>query len=83
MTVTKKAMPHPITTNLIRVLSIKIVLEYSFDEPISSTVIRSIMVVAAIHKLRSKNVRGTFMSITITYYSQTKKKASSFALVVP
>jgi hypothetical protein len=66
MTVTMKASPHPIAANLIRVLSIRILLEYSCDEPISSEVIRSIIAVAAIHKLMSVSVRGSIILITIT-----------------
>jgi hypothetical protein len=66
MTVTKKASPHPMAANLIRVLSIRILLEYSCDEVRSSEVRSSIIAVAASHRLRSVSVRGMFMSITIT-----------------
>jgi len=72
MIVTMKASPHPMAANLIRVLLIRILLEYSCDEVRSSEVIRSIIAVAAIHKLMSVSVRGMFMSITITCCSQTK-----------
>jgi hypothetical protein len=78
-----KASPHPMAANLIFVLSMRILLEYSCDVLRSSEVIRSIIAVAASHRLRSVSVRGMFMSITITYCSKTKNKVSSCALVVP
>ena len=65
-TVTKKAIPHPMAANLIRVLSIRILLEYSCEEVRSSDVIRSIIAIAASHRLRSKGVSGILMAITIT-----------------
>jgi hypothetical protein len=78
MTVTMKAKPQPMAANRIRVLSIRILLEYSCDEVRSSDVIRRIIAVAAIHKLMSVSVRGMFISITIAYCSQAKNKASSY-----
>jgi hypothetical protein len=78
MTVTKNASPHPIAANRIRVLSIRILLEYSCDEVRSSEVMRSIIAVPAIHRLISVSVKGMFMSIIMTYSSQTKNKASSY-----
>lgn len=62
MTVTKKANPHPMATNLSRVLSIRIRLEYSCDKSRSPEVIRSIIAIAAIHILRSGSVSGMFIS---------------------
>jgi len=73
MTVTRKAIPHPIAAILSGVLPIGIRLEYSGDALRSSEVIRSIIAVIAIQRLRSKSVRGIIISITITYLSQTKK----------
>ncbi len=74
MTVTRKASPHPMAANLIRVLSIRILLEYSCDELRSSEVKRSTIAVIASHRLRSVGVRGMFILITISYYLQIKKK---------
>jgi hypothetical protein len=64
-TVTRKASPHPMATSLIRVLSIRILLEYSGDELRSSEVTRSIIAVTASHRLISESVRGKYMYITI------------------
>jgi len=66
MTVIMDAIPHPIAINFIRVLSIRILLEYSCEEVRSSDVIRSIIAIAASHRLRSKGVSGILMAITIT-----------------
>jgi hypothetical protein len=52
-------------TSLIRVLSIRILLEYSGDELRSSEVTRSIIAVTASHRLISESVRGKYMYITI------------------
>ena len=76
ITVTKKASPHPAAANLIRVLSIRILLEYSCDKSRSSEVIRSIMAVAASHKLSSGSVSGMFMSITFSCYLEIKNNVS-------
>jgi hypothetical protein len=65
MTVTRKASPHPMAASLIRVLSMRILLEYSGDELRSSEVTRRIIAVTASHRLISESVRGKFMSITI------------------
>ena len=66
MMVTRKASPHPIAANLSRVLSIRILREYSNDESRSSEVTISIIAVTTSHKLMSESVRGKFISITIT-----------------
>jgi hypothetical protein len=65
MTVIKKAMPHPMAANLIRVLLIRILVEYSCDKGRSSEVIRSIMAVAASHRLRSESVSGMLIIIPL------------------
>ena len=72
MTVTKKAIPHTTPATLSRVLSIRILVEYSCEKVRSSEVIISIIAVTASHTLRSVSVRGMFILITITFYSQTK-----------
>ena len=64
ITVTKNASPQPIAANRIRVLSIRILLEYSCEEVRSSEVIRRIIAVAASHTLISVNERGIFITIT-------------------
>ncbi len=81
--VTMKASPHPMAANLIRILLIRILFEYSCDKVRSSEVIRSIIAVAPIHRLMSVSVRGIFMSITTVFFSWTKNKVSSFAAIVP
>jgi hypothetical protein len=68
MMVIMKASPHPIAANLILVLWIRILFEYSCDRVRSSEVIRSIIAVAPIHRLMSVSVRGIFISIT-TFFS--------------
>jgi hypothetical protein len=82
MTVIMNASPHPKATNLIRVLSIRILLEYSCDALRSSEVMRSIIAVAASQRLMSVSVRGMFISITTAFYSPTKKKARLCFLIV-
>jgi hypothetical protein len=69
--------------NLIRILLIRILLEYSRDRVRSSEVIRSIIAVAPNHKLMSVSVKGIFMSITTGFFSGTKNKVSSVAAMVP
>jgi hypothetical protein len=69
--------------NLIRVLLIRILLEYSRDRVRSSEVIRSIIAVAPNHKLMSVSVKRIFMSITTGFFSQTKNKVSSGVAMVP
>ena len=64
ITVTKKAIPQPMATNRILVLSIRILLENSCEEVSSSEVIIRIIAVAASHTLISVNERGIFMTIT-------------------
>jgi hypothetical protein len=66
MMVIRKASPHPMAANRIRVLLMRILLEYSCDAPSSSEVISSIIAVAASQMLRSVNVNGMFRSITTT-----------------
>jgi hypothetical protein len=78
-TVTKKASPHPMATNLIRVLSIFILLEYSCDESRSSDVIISIMAMAASHMLKSVSVSGMFISITFICFLEIKNRVNSCA----
>lgn len=68
MMVTMKASPHPIAANLIRILLIRILLEYSCDKVRSSEVIRSMMAVAPNHRLMSVSVRGIFISITTVFF---------------
>jgi hypothetical protein len=72
MTVTMKAIPHTIPANLKRVLSIRILDEYSCEKVRSSEVIISIIAMTASHKLRSVSVRGIFMLITITITSRPR-----------
>jgi len=77
MTVTKKASPHPTATNLIRVVSIRILLEYSCDKSRSTEVTRSIIAIAASHMLRSESVSEIYMSTTITFCLQTNETVDS------
>ena len=65
MTVIRKASPHPMAANLIRVLSIRILFEYSCEELRSSEVTISIIAVTASHKLISESVKGKFRLIII------------------
>ena len=74
ITVTKKAIPQPMATNRILVLSIRILLEYSCDTLRSSEVIRSTTAVTDSQRLRSESVRGIIMSITTIYCSRPRKK---------
>ena len=64
ITVTKKAIPQPMATNRILVLSIRILLENSCEDVRSSEVKIRIIAVAASHTLISINERGIFMTIT-------------------
>jgi hypothetical protein len=68
MMVTMKAIPHPMAAIRIRVLLIRILLEYSCDKVRSSEVIRSIIAVAPSHMLMSVSVKGIFMSITTVFF---------------
>lgn len=69
-TVTKKASPTAIAENLNRVLSTRILLEYSNEALRSSEVAISIIAMKASHKLRSENVRGMFISVTFEQFSR-------------
>jgi hypothetical protein len=69
--VTKKASPHPMAMNLNRVLSIRILLEYSCDKVRSSEVMSNITAIAASHKLRSVSVRGIIKLMTTLRYLRT------------
>ena len=60
ITVTRKAIPHPIAANLIRVGSTRILFEYSGDELRTSEVTRRIIAVIASHRLMSESVKGKF-----------------------
>ena len=74
MTVIKNAMPHPIAANLIRVLSIRILLEYSCDKVRSSEVMRSIIAVAASNKLISVRLRGMLTLVTLLFTNRPRMK---------
>jgi hypothetical protein len=82
ITVTKNANPHPMETNLSRVLSIRILLEYSCDKSRSPEVMRSIIAIAASHILRSGSVSGMFISITITCCLKIKSKVDSYTSIL-
>ena len=79
-TVTKKAIPHPIPTILIRVLSIWILHEYSGETLRSSGVIRSIIAVIANHILMSVSVSGKFISITFLSRAVKPSKKRAYVL---
>ena len=66
MIVTMNASPHPMPTNRNRVLSIRILRVYSWDDMRNSEVTRSIMAVEANHRLISVKVSGMFIPITIS-----------------
>jgi hypothetical protein len=78
-----KASPHPMDAIRIRVLLIRILLEYSCDKVRSSDVIRSIIAVAPNHRLMSASVKGIIISITTVFFSRTKNKVSSSAATAP
>ena len=61
ITVTRKAIPHPMAEILSCFLSIWIRLEYSGDAFNSSEVTSRMIAITANHKLISENVNGKFM----------------------
>ena len=73
MIVTRKTIPHPTPTNLSRILSMGILLEYSGNALRSSEVIRRIIAIRANQILRSESVRGMIISITIIYFPRPRK----------
>jgi hypothetical protein len=72
--VNRNASPHPIAANLMRVLSISILLEYSCDRLSNSEVMRSIIDVEDSHKLRSVSVRGMLIQITTPIVNRPRLK---------
>ena len=66
MTVIWKASPQPIPASLSRLLSIRILFEYSGDELRTVEVISSIIAVTANHRLMSEEVKGKLKFMLIT-----------------